>query len=225
MSAHLYPEIAAAGSLGAALGFPFPVAYEPLLEAAVPSPLPHRGALEVSAYRHERRWSIHGGSSRSGAELIGGNTTDFAEVVRVAAAWHAGLPLAEIVAVASFAEPSGRFEVPDCDPVLLTESEWLHYRKKSAELAWPEAHLLIEAAYAEPALRRLYPFTSHWLLRFSTTTHPVLTKGVPVSLNPVPLEVRLETEVLCTAATAEEAVALALPHLPADLGPVTFGGV
>ncbi|WP_442934618.1 DUF6193 family natural product biosynthesis protein [Micromonospora sp. CPCC 205739] len=30
--------------------------------------------------------------------------------------------------------------------------------------------LLIEAAYAEPKLRRLYPYTSHWSLNFSAST-------------------------------------------------------
>ncbi|MEW2077170.1 DUF6193 family natural product biosynthesis protein [Streptomyces sp. NPDC013433] len=45
-------------------------------------------------------------------------------------------------------------------------------RQGAAELeyVWQETHqALIEAAYAEPALRALYPFTSHWALRFSTT--------------------------------------------------------
>ncbi|MFH9040705.1 DUF6193 family natural product biosynthesis protein [Streptomyces sp. NPDC017966] len=45
-------------------------------------------------------------------------------------------------------------------------------RQGAAELeyVWQETHqALIEAAYAEPTLRALYPFTSHWALRFSTT--------------------------------------------------------
>ncbi|MFI2371728.1 DUF6193 family natural product biosynthesis protein [Streptomyces sp. NPDC018833] len=33
-------------------------------------------------------------------------------------------------------------------------------------------HALVEAACAEPAPRRLYPATSHWTLRPSTSTRP-----------------------------------------------------
>jgi hypothetical protein len=39
----------------------------------------------------------------------------------------------------------------------------------------PEFQALIEAAYREAALRALYPFTSHWTLRFCTNTRPGLT--------------------------------------------------
>ncbi|MEV5122086.1 DUF6193 family natural product biosynthesis protein [Streptomyces decoyicus] len=51
-------------------------------------------------------------------------------------------------------------------------------RQEAGELeyAWQGTYqALIEAAHAEPALRALYPFTSHWALRFSTTTRPRLT--------------------------------------------------
>ncbi|MFF7048208.1 DUF6193 family natural product biosynthesis protein, partial [Streptomyces griseorubiginosus] len=44
------------------------------------------------------------------------------------------------------------------------------------DYVWQETYqALIEAAHAEPALRALYPFTSHCALRFSTTTRPRLT--------------------------------------------------
>ncbi|MFD4137733.1 DUF6193 family natural product biosynthesis protein [Streptomyces sp. NPDC058572] len=48
------------------------------------------------------------------------------------------------------------------------ESEWQSMLQQVRELeySWQEQdQALIEAAYAEPALRALYPFTSHWALR------------------------------------------------------------
>ncbi|WP_194919362.1 DUF6193 family natural product biosynthesis protein [Catenulispora rubra] len=38
-------------------------------------------------------------------------------------------------------------------------------RTEAGEADWLEYQELMEAAYAEPALRALYPFTSHWTLR------------------------------------------------------------
>jgi len=79
---------------------------------------------------------------------------------------------AEIRRAAPFVHLSGRFEVPDNDPAQLVESEWQHLRTRAAEANSPEFQALVEAAYREPALRALYPFTSHWTLRFSTNTGP-----------------------------------------------------
>jgi hypothetical protein len=70
----------------------------------------------------------------------------------------------------------------DADYARQTENEWQLLRRESSELpySWAPAYQsLIEAAYAEPVLRNLYPFTSHWALRFSTTTRPELTPTGP----------------------------------------------
>ncbi|MET9535828.1 DUF6193 family natural product biosynthesis protein [Streptomyces sp. NPDC006649] len=71
---------------------------------------------------------------------------------------------------------------PDTEFERQTESEWQHLRIEASELPYPWApayRSMIEAAYTEPALRSLYPFTSHWALRFSTTTRPDLTPTGP----------------------------------------------
>ena len=86
---------------------------------------------------------------------------------------------------------------------------------------------LIEAAYAEPRLRQLYPFTSHWSLLFSTSTRPRLSH-VPVCLHVGRGEDYVVTmnylgQILGETATAEEAVSLAADNLPADLGAVRYG--
>ncbi|WP_436777347.1 DUF6193 family natural product biosynthesis protein [Yinghuangia sp. YIM S09857] len=191
--ATLYPDVAAFGSLAAALraaadGVLASVLVaspdgDPLGLATVACTQPHRGRLLVSAWVRERTWSIRGSDAFEGMPLIDGTTDDLAQVARAARAWHDGVPLDDIPRVAPFVHLTGRVEVPDNDPLRLTQAEWRHTRREAAELehAWqPRYRELIEAAYAAPALRALYPFTSHWALRFSTTTRPRLTVVGPV---------------------------------------------
>ncbi|MER5916607.1 DUF6193 family natural product biosynthesis protein [Streptomyces sp. NPDC001982] len=238
----LYPDIAARGGLGAALravaeegGFSIPVtasASSPLIHATVASTLPHREALLVRSWAIKRRWSIRGEESFQGMALIDGDTEDLAQVARAAQAWHDGVALSDIRKAAPFVHLTGRFEVPDHDPVRLTESEWQHLRTEARELERPgEAYrALVEAAYAEPALRGLYPFTSHWTLRFSTTTRPRLTIFGPCLLAHDVDRYTVSTEftgadALAQTTTAQEAVAAAVRHLPYSPGPVTSGAV
>lgn len=125
---------------------------------------------------------------------------------------------------------TGRFEVPDNDPARSTESEWQGMRREAAELeyAWQATYQnLIEAAHAEPALRALYPFTSHWALRFSTTTRPDLTVVGPClsanSEGTYGVGTGFINDDLGQFATAQEAVAVAVRRLPSGLGPTTLG--
>ncbi|MFC5034564.1 MULTISPECIES: DUF6193 family natural product biosynthesis protein [Streptomyces] len=205
--------------------------FDPLRHAAVSSSLPHREPLAISAWSHERRWSIRGEEPFQSLPLIDGTTDDLAEVARAARAWHDGAPLADIRQAAPFVHLTGRFEVPDNDPARLTESEWQGIRQEAAELeyAWQETyHSLIEAAHTEPALRALYPFTSHWALRFSTTTRPDLTVVGPcLSANSDGTHGvgrGLISQDLGRFATVREAVAVAVRQLPSGLGPTTLGG-
>ena len=237
----LYPEAAACGSLAAALRAEargcldaVPVTSPdsaPLLHVTVASTLPHREPLQISARSHERRWSIRGAEPFQGMPLVDGTTDDLAEVARAARAWHDGAALEDIRRAAPFVHLTGRFEVPDHDPARLTESEWQGKRQQAAELEhdWQEPYqALIEAAYAEPALRALYPFTSHWALRFSTTTRPHLTVVGPCltagSDSTYGLGNGFITPDLGLFPTAHEAVAQAVRRLPSDVGPVTLEG-
>ncbi|MEU9401216.1 DUF6193 family natural product biosynthesis protein [Streptomyces sp. NPDC048242] len=237
----LYPDIAARGSLAAALlaeadsclgALPLTSSeLAPLGHAAVASTLPHREPLAISAWSYERRWSIRGEEPFQGMALIEGSTDDLAEVARAARAWSDGSPLDDIREAAPFVRLTGRFEVPDGDPARLTESEWQGMRREAAELeyAWREAYRnLIEAAHAEPALRALYPFTSHWALRFSTTTRPRLTVVGPcLSANSdgtYGVGHGFVSQDLGQFVTAREAVDVAVRRLPSGLGPTTLGG-
>ncbi|MGW7342536.1 DUF6193 family natural product biosynthesis protein [Streptomyces sp. NPDC054854] len=236
----LYPETAAHGSLAAALravaGGRLDAVrlttpkFAPLRAVTVGCPLPHRKPLRVSAGAHERHWSIRGNDGFEDVPVIDGRTDDLAQVAEAAAAWHDGVALHDIRRVAPFVHLTGRFEVPDLNPAAMADSAWQHLLTEASELeyAWrPAYQALVEAAHAEPALRRLYPFTSHWTLRFSTRTRPRLTvvgaslvthaadrysvaEGFPKEDDPV-------------FPTAAEAVAAAVRHLPPGLGPVTLG--
>ncbi|MFF3676154.1 DUF6193 family natural product biosynthesis protein [Streptomyces sp. NPDC002120] len=238
--AALYPDVEAHGSLGAALravaqgrlaSVPLtsPEA-DPLLAASVDCTLPYREPLRVSAYHHERLWSIRGVASFDEMALVEGTTDDLAQVAEAARAWHDGVALSDICQAAPFVRQTGRFDVPDLDPALLTESEWRHLRTEANELEYPwqpAYQALIETAYAEPALRRLYPFTSHWALRFSTTTRPRLSVVGPLlearGVGEYVLAFSIADQDGARYATAAEAVAAAVPQLPPGLGPVTLG--
>ncbi|MGW1890109.1 DUF6193 family natural product biosynthesis protein [Streptomyces sp. NPDC002004] len=236
----VYPGIAAFGSLALALraeaeGCLGVVAVRssdsaPLLYAYVDSVLPHREPLRISAWQYERRWSISGTEPSEGATLIDGTTDDLAEVARAARAWHDGEALSDIRRAAPFVHLTGRFEVPDHDPARLAESEWQRMRQEAAELEcdWQESYqALIEAAYAEPSLRALYPFTSQWVLRFSTTTRPTVTiVGPCLTANgdgPYGVGRGFITPDLGLFDSVHDAVALAVRELPSGLGPVALG--
>jgi hypothetical protein len=236
--AAFYPDVLAEGSLATVLqaaadvdGISVPIAVsesDPLYHATVASRLPYRNKLTISAYTWKRWWSIRGTESTQALELIGGNTDDLAQIVRAAQAWRGGTALTEIRRTAPFVHLTGRFEVPDHDPAQLAESEWQHLRTRAAEADAPEFQALIEAAYREPALRALYPFTSMWTLRFSTCTRPDLIdlglfldahRGGRYTLS----NRLLDGEILSEAAKAEELVSVTVRHLPSHLGPVTSG--
>ncbi|MFI9723855.1 DUF6193 family natural product biosynthesis protein [Streptomyces sp. NPDC052396] len=203
---------------------------DPLLEATAGGTLPHRGPLQVSAWRHKRRWSISGTDSFADMALVDGTTDDLAEIAEAARAWHAGAALSDLCRAAPFMHLSGRFEVPDHDPARLAESEWQHLRTEASELEYPWGsayQALVEAAYAEPALRGLYPFTSHWALRFSVTTRPRLSVVGPVlvaqAVGRFTVAETMASKDAARFTTAPEAVAVAVRLLPYGSAPVTLG--
>ncbi|WP_371798240.1 DUF6193 family natural product biosynthesis protein [Streptomyces sp. NBC_01707] len=238
--ADLYPDVASHASLRAALhavseGCLATASMrssesEPLTRVSVDCPLPHRNPLLISAWVHERRWSIRGTDSFQGLELVGGRAEQLKVVAAAALAWHNGEPLDALQQVAPFVHLSGRFEVPNLDPARLTASEWQHLRTEASELDYPWGpayQALIEAAHAEPTLRRLYPFTSHWALRFSTTTRPDLTVVGPMlsarSIDHYTVSKSMMGNDGAQFSTPEDAVAAAVSELPFGLASVTLG--
>ncbi|GHJ96779.1 hypothetical protein SNE510_62980 [Streptomyces sp. NE5-10] len=83
---------------------------------------------------------------------------------------------------------------------------------------------LVEAAHAEPRLRQLHVFSSHWTLGFSSCAGYPFRDQVAIapSYDGCRFRVKrhpLSDDVLDEVPTAGEAVALAVRHLPIDLGP------
>jgi hypothetical protein len=233
----LYPDLAAAGSLAAALEqlaaeldvdlTVVPGGWGPLVSADIASSVPERKALSVHIGA-ESRWFGVSGWSR-GVELITGATPDLADVVRAGAAWGRGGSLRELRAGLSFLRSSKRAEAHERGPAAVVELQWRAMREQAAEEPdFAGFGELVEAAHAEPRLRQLYVFSSHWTLGFSSCTgYPFRVEVVIVpSHNGSPFRLKkypLSDDVLGEAATAEEAVALAMCHLPADLGPAVAG--
>ncbi|MGA5818037.1 DUF6193 family natural product biosynthesis protein [Kitasatospora sp. NPDC094028] len=176
----LYPEIAEHGSLAAALaalaaerGLTLDAVVtdsDPLRHATAASVLPHREAATVSAWVHERRWWVS--ASATNGTVLSGVTDELHLVPAVLAAWARGAAVEEIGRLAGFDVLTGRFEVPDGNAVDVIAAEWQYRLKEARDADWPEHLELVEAAFAEPRLRRFYPFTSHWALRFSRVPRP-----------------------------------------------------
>ena len=225
----LYPEVAAQGSLATALqasaadqGLSLPMIAtpsDPLRHATIASVLPHREALFVAAWHFERRWWVSG--SANNGILISGTTPDLHQLPNVIFGWARGASLDEIAQTATFDVLTGRFEVPDNNPTDIIASEWQWLLKDARNADWPEYDALIKAAYAEPRLRRLYPYTSHWALSFSATPYPftpsfatlVASRGGDYTVR----EGR-NGPTLREVVTPAEAVSIAVDHLPEDLG-------
>ncbi len=231
--AHLFPEVVAEGSLAAALrkaahgkGYVLDIVgpdQDPLRHASVPSPATGREPLGVSAWRFEPRWSISGFGRGAGSGepkwLISGSTQDLTEIAIAAHGWQNGLSLSEIARIAPFVELTGYLEVPDDDPVHAIASQWSYLRADALRAAWPEQHELIEAAYARPEMRSRHAYTSHWSLRFPTSGDQTSSPDL-VCLEASPggkytVRARWNGPIIGQTAMAEEAVSVAINHLPA----------
>jgi hypothetical protein len=108
---------------------------------------------------------------------------------------------------------------------LLLVWRWHHERHEALHpgSAYPDIVALIEAAGAEPELRQLYPFTSHFGLLFSScTSHPWSVQAPSIEpLRDGRFCVRRprSSGVIGFTHTASAAVALVVDTLPAGLGP------
>ncbi|MFJ4189779.1 DUF6193 family natural product biosynthesis protein [Kitasatospora sp. NPDC089509] len=232
MDPDLYPEPAAAGSLTAALEataaeLGADVSLVPGTqggtEAAILAAAPDRNPLRVFAAADRRGFGVVGWS-RGGVQMITGGTTDLRDVVRAAVLWSSGRSLREMCEQVPFLEHDDFAAAAERGPAAAVECQWRGIRATAAETpGFPEYARLVEAAYAEPRLRQLFPVTSHWTLGFQACIG--LSFVVEVAIEPgsngCPYRVRplLMRGVLGVTDSAEEAVAMAVAHLPADLGP------
>ena len=85
---------------------------------------------------------------------------------------------------------------------------------------------LIDAAYAEPRLRELFPWTGMGELHFSRCTGKRWTWDIPYigpTRDGYRVEGPLRTEMVGLAAGAAQAVAMVVERLPANCGPAFIG--
>lgn len=238
MNPDLYPDVAAAGTLVAALeqvaadlGVDLvagPGWAGPVVSACIAASVPDRKPLHVLTYLEQRGFSVSGWSQ--GVQLLGGSTADLRDVVRVGLAWGEGTSLSELHERFPFLDYSERAQAHERGPAAEVELQWRLLHEQADEAPdFPKFQQLVQAAHAAPRLRQLYAFSSHWVLGFSARTgHP---SGLEVAIAPahddVPYRVRThlhdDNSEIGQAPTAEQAVALAVAHLPADLGPATAG--
>ncbi|MFD5621312.1 DUF6193 family natural product biosynthesis protein [Streptomyces yangpuensis] len=232
----LYPDLVAAGGLASALEDAaaelgaeiavLPGDWGPLISAGIAAPHPGRKPLSVRAGADRRRFAVAGWSA--GVELVAGETPDLRDVVRAGVAWGAGKGLAELTTLSPFLHFGELAEAHERGPAAVVDVQWLRIREQAAaEPQFPEFGLLVEAAHAEPRLRQLYPFSSHWTLGFNAHTGspcpPVI--AVAPAYDGLPYRVRDSPhgDCLAEAATAQEAVALAVAHLPTGTGAAVAG--
>ncbi|MEY9875564.1 hypothetical protein ABH931_005068 [Streptacidiphilus sp. MAP12-33] len=227
----LYPEVAAHGSLAAALqaeaaaeGMSLPLAIspsDPLRHATITSVVPHRHSGYISAWRHERKWSIWGSSNDR--LMVCGSTEDIRDLPRVIRGWAEGASLDEIGQAATFDLLTGRFEVPDNHPADVIASEWQSLLKDADRAEWPQYKALVEFAHAEPQLQRLYPYTSHWALGFAEqpdglySTPSFVSIDSPQGSGNYVIRERWNGPALHQVTTAADAIAIAVGQIPSAM--------
>ncbi|MFE6910864.1 DUF6193 family natural product biosynthesis protein [Streptomyces erythrochromogenes] len=225
-----YPDLAAAGGLAAGLeraaadlGAEIEVVpgdWGPATSAAISAA--HAGRKPLSArVASRRRWFAVSGWSE-GVQLVSGGTPDLHDVVRAGVAWGAGKSLAELTALLPFLHVDELAAAYERGPAAMVDVQWRRMREQAAaEPEFQEFGLLVEAAHAEPRLRRLSPFSSHWTLGFTAGTGsscpPVVAISPANGGRPYRVREFPQGDCLAEAATTQEAVALAVARLPADL--------
>ncbi|MGV9687651.1 DUF6193 family natural product biosynthesis protein [Streptomyces sp. NPDC003444] len=214
---------AVAADLGLSLGGVLVDASDPLRSAGVESTVADRKACWIGL-GSEERWFFFSGWCR-GVQLVSGAT-------RALEAWRKGLGLAEIREVSPFVRVGELAEAHEKGPAEAVTLTWrlLVERLRQESDRWefaPRMLQVAELAHAEPRLRRLLPFSSHWSLHFSTRTGYPYPRDVPfvVPLSDGGFRVHGPSRgtVLGEADTAEQAVALVVSGLPTHCGPAVAG--
>ncbi|MFC5646562.1 DUF6193 family natural product biosynthesis protein [Kitasatospora cinereorecta] len=160
---------------------------------------------------------------KQGAWLAYGVTGDLGEAARAVAAWTDGADLEGTRAAAPFVGFNAWALDHEREPFDRVEVAWrtrIDLAGLPARNDRPYVRALLEAAHAQPRLRRLMPVTSHFMLWFSATVEwPYERVGYSVDPRPDGFVVRAGGNHVTTTATAEEAVAVVVAHLPDEVGP------
>jgi hypothetical protein len=161
-----------------------------------------------------------------GVMMANGKTTDLAAAAGATGTWQTGSSLAALQQAWPFArygELQEAFERGNP-----TQVKWEILQRSDGRLIDRD---LIEAAYDQPALRVLFPFSSHRSLNLSRCTRYPYSDDLPV-IYPLPghrftafwgPNSPYGTGHIADSGTAAEAVAIMLAHLPAGCGPAIDG--
>ncbi|WP_143687071.1 DUF6193 family natural product biosynthesis protein [Streptomyces sp. TLI_171] len=165
-----------------------------------------------------------------GVIVAGGWSAEPTEAVRAAVAWMSGAGLRETRAQAPCIEFRPWALVHEQEPLGAVELAWHVKLDRYHTSDWgrfPRTNALLVAAYAQPALRRLTPITSHFNVWFSTRIEPSEKKQVgfglwegQVGYGLFPHDERQygvrrrDGELVARTGTPEEAVALVVAALP-----------
>ncbi|MFF0296859.1 DUF6193 family natural product biosynthesis protein [Kitasatospora sp. NPDC004615] len=154
--------------------------------------------------------------ARANIMLANGHAPDLAAAVPAVVAWLAGAELAAVREIAPFLVVHDWAFAHEREPLDATELAWQQrmgrFDTQPPHYQPPGYRAMFEAAFAEPRLRRLTPVTSHFTLWFSVTEYPHQRVG-QTAIEPLRDGTFLVRDA-GPAATAEEAVALAVATLP-----------
>ncbi|MFF3403780.1 DUF6193 family natural product biosynthesis protein [Streptomyces sp. NPDC002659] len=225
-----YPDVAALGGLVAALGkaadeqgFAIgPLAPPGHLDELIRAwAVTNRGTFLVSADSTTKRvfrisiWA-------PGVELgsgICGNLNDVAAAVH---GWISGNPVQEMAERWPFIEFEPLAEAHLSGHAVATAWRLMLEKHPGAQLTDSE---LTAAAHAQPRLQKLFPIASHGWLHFSRCTRDPFSHDLP-KVGPVDGGWRVyaaDARTIGDVATAVEAAALVVAHLPDDIGPAVEG--
>jgi Family of unknown function (DUF6193) len=171
-----------------------------------------------------------------GVRMAGGKAPDLTAAAGATATWQADSRLAALREAWPFVEYGELAEAYERGNP--TQAMWEIFRRSRRS----RDRALIEAAYAQPALRVLFPFTNLGSLNFSRCTRFPYSWDLPV-IDTIPraweppidpgAEVRFTiswppnspygTGHIADASSAAEAVAIVVAHLPAGCGPAIDG--
>jgi len=236
VNSEFYPDVVEAGGLAAALeqwaaGLDIPLVIVPgpkeiADSVGIATTVAGRQPLTVFPRTDTRGFQIIGRSGE--VDIVKGETAELQEVVETGAAWAAGTPVPRMREELPFLLFDRLAEAHERGPGAAVAAQWELLRQEAAgRPAFPEFGRLVEAAYAQPRLRRLFPFTSHSTVAFSSCTGRPYRDEIAIAPRPggSPYLVlrHSNTGMIGEAATVEDAVALALEHLPDSVGPAVAG--
>ncbi|MEV4255134.1 DUF6193 family natural product biosynthesis protein [Spirillospora sp. NPDC049652] len=229
--ARLYPEIGQAGSLKNAMQTALDHAGYELTALLTRVPAwwdcatqvgdRHRH-VSVTAARQERCLLMEFWDQ--GVMMAKARTGDLPAAAEAVGRWQAGTRVRELKTLCPFVEYGPLAEAYERGDAV--EAEWASYRTTAA------AHIdhdLIEAAYARPQLRALFPFHSHRTLNFSRCTGFPYTHDIPV-VSPlsdgtyrVTWARSSDGPAITEVDNPYDAITAVIAHLPDNCGPAVAG--